>query len=227
MENLFTQKEWIQIGVALIAGGAMGSILKAVFDTYQNRVRTIVYKMTVDLKSCFDEGLPKQPISYEIGGKKQSRSFDRYSIANFEIQNTTGKDIAELTFGITLFGGDVAFRVDTISPDRHHLCDTVDNVSTTSAKSTIDFVCKPFNRKDIYIMKLFISRGLEEKAINYPRLSSALPIRFLDSEVRASLAMTIGMREARKAGISHAMDTVDVDERIVQTNEAGKKYLSY
>jgi hypothetical protein len=43
--------------------------------------------------------------------------------------------------------------------------------------------------------------------------------------VKANLALTIGMWEAKKAGVRHAVDSVDVDERIIQTDEAGNKYL--
>jgi hypothetical protein len=39
-----TEKEWIQIGIALVAGGAMGAILKAVFDVYQKRIQPVGYR---------------------------------------------------------------------------------------------------------------------------------------------------------------------------------------
>jgi hypothetical protein len=225
MESLFTQKELIQIGVALIAGGAMGSILKALFDIYQRRIQTIIYEMHVQTKSRIDDEQTRLETFFNIPGEDESRRFERYYVVAIVLRNTTNTHFDNFNFGVTLSGEDVAFKVDAISPDRHHSLLSYPLVNLNSANNRIDFVCKPFNRRDRYLLKFYISVAPSKDGIGNVRLSSSLPVKFVDAQVRSNFARTLGVSEAKRLVLQEALR--QTDEVVIQTDEKGKRFLSY
>jgi hypothetical protein len=177
-----TEKEWIQIVVAVIAGGAMGAILKAVLDAYQGRIQPIGYRIEF-VKIFKDTAGSSLKAQLQITDGVVWKNFHNLYIAKITIANKGNAHIEEFRFGVTLGGADVAIYTEFEMFDRHHSLAQVSRVALRSTAKEIDFVCKPFNRKDKYVFKVFVSIPLDMQEPQDIRLSSSHPIKFVDLNV--------------------------------------------
>ena len=80
-------------------------------------------------------------------------------------------------FGLTLSGGDTAVRVEPDTPDRHHTITPHTEITPQNPADALDFVLKPFNRDDIYRLKVFIVAGKDK--LSPIKISSPEPVRFI------------------------------------------------
>lgn len=186
-----TEKEWIQIGIALIAGGAMGAILKAVFDVYQKRIQPVGYR--IQFTKIFREtiGISSLKAELKMTDGLETRHFQNLFVAEIILRNKGNTHIDEFNFGITLGEGDVAIYTQSENQDRHHTLTQVSQVALGSTAKEIDFVCKPFNRKDTYSFKVFISIPSNEKEPKDILLSSSYPVKFVDLDTYENFAISI------------------------------------
>lgn len=197
-----TSKEWIQIIVALVAGGAMGAIIKVFIDSYQKRIQPVGHAIL--FTKIFRETIGSSSLKAElqITDGVETRHFQNLYIADIIIKNSGNENIDEFNFGMTLGGNDVAIYTHAESQDRHHVIEQISQVTLGATAKEIDFVCKPFNRKDIYSIKVFISIPTNEDKPQDVLLSTSHPIKFVELENFKSISQLIGNVVLEAAGAS-------------------------
>jgi hypothetical protein len=191
MENLFTQKELILIGVSLIAGGACGTILKIIYDTYQARVQPVGYYLQyeeVDKGSMRIHDLSEEEKSTEAILLKSST---KLFMGRVHIINMTNMNMEEFRFGLTSSNDDVFVFVRTKESDRHHSIRRTTSVPLDAPTREVDFICKPFNRKDRYEFNMYVSLALDNKRPSAVKFSSNYPVKFVDLLVRQNIVGAI------------------------------------
>ena len=182
MDGPFTQKEFIQMGVALAARGACGAILKILWDAYQGRVQPVSFK-TRFLRVFKDTiGPSSLRAELQVTDGVETRQFHNLFVAEVTIVNTGNAHIEEFNFGQTLGGDDVAIFTEPIVPDRHHTMVQTSRVAVGAAAHEVDFVCKPFNRKDKYTVKVFLSIPIEKTEPDDIVPSTSYPVTFVNAD---------------------------------------------
>jgi hypothetical protein len=121
----------------------------------------------------------------------ETRHFQNLFIAEITLRNKGNAHIDEFPFGITLGGDDVALYIQSETPDRHHTLTQITQVALGATAKEIDFVCKPFNRKDTYSLKVFMSISPDKKEPEDLHLSTSQPIRFVDLNTYENLAVQV------------------------------------
>ena len=198
-----TQKELIQMGVALLAGGAFGAILKGIFDLYQKRIQPVGYK--IGFVKIFKDTLGNSSLNTELQVTDgiETRHFKNLYIAEITIKNRGNTHIDEFNFGITLGGDDVAIYTQTVTQDRHHIVNQLSQVALGATAKEIDFTCKPFNRKDEYFFRVFISIPTHKKEPEDIKLGSPHPIKFVDLDELKSKYTSVGVSMLNAAALAY------------------------
>jgi hypothetical protein len=186
-----TNRDYIYLGVALVAGGAMGALLKFAFDKHQSRIQPVGYRIAFSKVFKDTVGSSSLTAELQIHDGVETRHFHNLFIAEIILRNKGNADISEFNFGITLGGDDIAIYTESVSVDRHHTLERVSQVALGAAAKEIDFVCKPFNRKDTYSFKVFISIPTEKEEPEDITLSTAHPIKFVDLDSYQNTAVLI------------------------------------
>jgi hypothetical protein len=178
--------QWAQVGVALVAGGAMGAFINAAFAWRRDRLQPI--RLRSEEVSLFDsEAVGTNLVLKATEPDGWTSEFDNMRIVELLLVNDGSKDFAKFTFGVTLPRGDVAVRVVGEGPDRHHKVEmpAVDWRSTTGE---IDFSLAPFNRKDAYTIRIFAFSPLLPRLGGEVTVSSAEPVKFVRQSASSALA---------------------------------------
>jgi hypothetical protein len=177
MDN--TTIEVIKIGASLLGGGAIGAIINASVTSYRNRIQPIGKATRIETvfsnRNFFKNHLTKITFS----GTTENFHFDNLYIVQIPILNEGNKDYSEFNFGITLPESVTAVNLKLKGKDRHHLIEAEQNIDFDSPSNTIDFKLKPFNRKDLYHITLFVT-CVNNNILEGISFSSNMPVRFKD-----------------------------------------------
>ncbi len=169
---------WFQVVPALLGGGAAGALINAFITTRRARIQPIGHRIEV-IPVFRHTGSPLSlTAKIAISHDDNSITFDNLFLANIQIVNRGNRDIDEFPFGITLGHGDSCIHIETSSPDRHHVIIQKTAVNPQSPQSEIDFILKPFNRRDSYLLRLYLVVPKEEEKPKEIILGSSYPIRF-------------------------------------------------
>jgi hypothetical protein len=101
-------------------------------------------------------------------------------LAKIFITNKGNRDIKDFKFGITLPKEMIIRKVECKSQDRHHKIEPQNSINIDNPPNFIDFNLEPFNRKDIYEIKLYISISTTDINERDFKFSSEYPIKFID-----------------------------------------------
>lgn len=115
-----------------------------------------------------------------ISDGQNTSTFENLFIADVQVVNRGNSGIERFPFGVILAGGDKCVHVERLPPDRHHLIIQETEVTPQDPQSEIDFILDPFNRKDSYLVKLYIvipEGSTDPQAIE---LGSSHPIKFVE-----------------------------------------------
>lgn len=153
--------QWIiSVVVALIGGGAMGAVITAVVTNYRNRRQPVAYNL--EIIEAFKENpefplleanLSSGPVD-EIG-IKHILPIRHLSVARLTLINRGNQDIEAFRFGVTLKDTNQAVDIKVITPDRHHVVEILTPVSPDNPLKELDFVLKPFNRRNKYRIDIY------------------------------------------------------------------------
>jgi hypothetical protein len=182
---------WVPWVVGLLGGGAMGAVLKTIFDTYQRRIQPVGYK--IQFTKIFKEtvGMSSLRAELQVTDGVETRHFQNLFIADITLSNKGNAHIDEFPFGIKLGGDDVAIYIQTETSDRHHIITQITQVALGATAKEIDFVCKPFNRKDTYSLKVFISIPPDKKEPEDISLSTSHPVKFVGLDTYQNFALDV------------------------------------
>lgn len=149
---------WVPWLVGILGGGAMGALITA-FVTYRRNKR-----QPITQKIEFFPVLHRTPnfpslrailMDETNSGSGPGVTVENLYLGRVTIINQGNQDIPEFRFGVTLTGEDEAINVITETPDRHHSMALERPVSLANPSKELDFVVKPFNRKEPYIANIY------------------------------------------------------------------------
>ena len=89
--------------------------------------------------------------------QQEDKQFDNLYAATIDIENLTNNDYKEFEFGVDFTGGDKAIYAACTGKDRLHKIIPRIAPEISNPLETIDFVCKPFNRRNKYIVTALIT----------------------------------------------------------------------
>lgn len=171
----------MQIGAALVGGGAMGAVITATVTHFRNRVQPIGYRIQYLKVFQGTVGSSSLQAHLKISDGQRVCNFDNLFIAEIDLDNKGNKDFDSFTFGMTLSRSNRAFFVEAGSPDRHHIVQQNTPVQLQSQVSDLDFTLKPFNRGDRYSFKVFLTVASAQDTPKPPRLSSPHSVKFVET----------------------------------------------
>jgi hypothetical protein len=160
---------WIAIVSGILAGGAAGAILTALFTNYRNRIQPIGYQ-SAELKTVSLSLDEDASVLDEVDDSEEVRCIQ------LVLTNMGNQDMPTFLFGITTKFGDRIVHTQFLPPDRHHMANISDG--TELGSSEIDYHLTPFNRGDTYKFNLFLHLRLDDNHDRQITLSSPHPIRF-------------------------------------------------
>lgn len=191
---------WYQVLPALLGGGAVGALINAAFAARRNRIQPVGRR--IDVTPIFRQanGASGLRAKIAITDNGNTNTFENLFIADVQIINRGNRDLDQFPFGITLSGGDTCVHVEQIPPDRHHAIIQETTVRPQSPQSELDFTLKPFNRKDSYLLKLYIVIPEGAKDPQRIGLGSSHPVKFTEmptvadtlTKAAEGLLLTIG-----------------------------------
>jgi len=172
--------EWAKIPASLLGGGAVGALITTFITGYRSRIQPVGYR--IEFLPIFKDTLGSSSLHVQVTlfeeSSDKSQKYGNLHLAQIRLLNKGNKDFDQFTFGATLSGGDTAVYIEPQSPDRHHQIRQLTQLKLDEPKSEIDFALCPFNRKDSYVVQLFIVTPQGHESPSEIKLSSAQPINF-------------------------------------------------
>lgn len=199
--------QWLTWVIALGAGGLAGAILTNAMTWYRSQRQPILYRV--------NPGFPfnQMPDTAEIRAEVvivHPASEDPYNCKNLvvvdvEFVNRSSKDYTTFQVGVTLSGDNKAIHAEHITPDRHHVLEYRAKPTPTAPLTEVDITLKPFNRKELYVLRLYIEMGTTETSVS--------PIRVTTPEIGVVLTnvpsiMELLMRSAGKSQFALVYDII-------------------
>lgn len=174
--------EWLKILIPLIGGGSVGAIITSIVTTYRNKIQSVGQKIQID-KVFYPDAISNTEITkITFSGATQTYHFDNLFIATILLINSGNKDIDKFICGITLPENIKGVKIETVPQDRHHNVQLKSEINFDKTSSEIDFELIPFNRKDIFEIKLYLTISKETLEISDIKLGSPHPIKFVDMQ---------------------------------------------
>ena len=174
-----SETPWIGILVALLGGGAMGAIIKILFDLKQGRIQKIGQRLKIFPLFHHESSYHGFTAVVSVTHDGATAEYRNLFVADLTVKNRSNRDFGEFEFGVA-FRGDECIHVAWEDPDQHHALSLVEPVSPSSPKSDLKLRARPFNRTDSYSVRLYLTSAREERDPRPPKLTSPYPIRFID-----------------------------------------------
>jgi hypothetical protein len=175
----YATMEWLKILLPLLGGGAVGAIITMIVTTFRNKIQSVGYKILID-KIFYPDAISNTEITkITFSGATQTYHFDNLFIATVLLTNSGNKDIEKFVCGVTLPENIKVVKIETIPQDRHHSVLLKSDIKFDKTSSEIDFELVPFNRKDTYEIKLYITISTETLELSNIKLGSPHPVKFV------------------------------------------------
>jgi hypothetical protein len=178
------QNLWLVLLVTFLSGGAMGALIRLLYDLRHGKVQTVLHRVSVfplfrhEAKSDL---MAVVSITYD----ELTTDYRTLFVGDFALRNTGNRDYEEFEFGVALDSGQ-CIHTEWKDPDQHHALSLVEAASPSSPRSGLKFRLKPFNRNDSYSLRLYLVPGEEGLEPGSLRLTSPHAIRFAEESERVA-----------------------------------------
>jgi hypothetical protein len=180
----------ITIIVALIGSATTGAVITAIITSRRNRVQPIGTNVNIS-GSIIPENLVDGHVTkITISGSTESYHYDTLYLVSVELLNKGNTDFEEFQFGITLPENTSIINIKANGLDRHHQVESKPDVGFNSDTNEMDFILKPFNRRDKYKVMLTLSGHLNEYE-EVVKFSTTHPVKFVEIESVATTTMEV------------------------------------
>jgi hypothetical protein len=164
--------------IGLVSGGAMGAVIKIVYDKWQGRTQGIAKR--VKIFPLFDKTKAQGfEAVLKVTHEGSSQDYPNIFVADVTVTNSTRSDFSQFEFGVESPGAR-CIHVAWENPDQHHTMDLLEPVSPDLPKGGIKLRAQPFNRRDTYSLRLYLTAGTGKP--DTPKLTSPHSIRFVDDQ---------------------------------------------
>lgn len=149
---------WLPTVISVVGGGAAGAIITLVVTTFRSRKQPIGYR--IDIVPIFSKGKIGGDLEADLrlgsifGGSGEG--VPNLYIAEMELVNRGNTDFQTFQMGLTLASKNVAVHCSITSADRHHEAKVLTVIAPGAPVGEVDFQLAPFNRSDVYRLKLYL-----------------------------------------------------------------------
>jgi len=171
---------WEFVIPALLVGGVLGALIAGLLRKRRAKFHPIGIKKSIN---------PIFP-AMERKGLSDAKVILKYNevtflatqlfIVEFQMVNLGAGDLREFKFGITLPADHNIIASSCQPPDKNHEIDESPSVSPESWAKAMDFTLRPFDRRDSYLLKLYIHVGSKGRDVGKISLNTAEQARFVD-----------------------------------------------
>lgn len=153
------QAQLITIAASLLGGGAMGAIITAGITSYRARLLPVGKSVEVSPLFVTNFGGTNFSTGVSVSDGANDYKLPNLYLAEVQVVNRGNRDLPAFRFGITLSSADKVVHVEPRGGDRHHVASLQSTCSPASPTSNVDCELRPFNRGDVYILRLFVVAG--------------------------------------------------------------------
>jgi hypothetical protein len=171
---------WIGIVVALLGGGAMGALIKVFYDLRRDRIQSISRGVRIFSLFRHDRQYEDFGATLSVSHNGSVTEFRTLYVADVVINNRSTHDYAQFDFGLSLAADAKCVHVGWENPDQHHVLELIDIVSPSEPQAALRFRLAPFNRRDVYSLRLYLVPGENEDQPAIARFTSSHPVKFVD-----------------------------------------------
>lgn len=160
----------------------MGAVLKILYDQRQGRVQSIGHRLRVFPLFHHENSYQNFEAVVTVFHGSSTTEYRNLFVADLTITNRSNRDFGDFEFGVTLQGDqeDRCIHVAWEDPDQHHSLSLVEPVSPSAPKASLKVLAKPFNRRDSYSLRLYLTSARPGGEPGIPKLTSPHSIRFFD-----------------------------------------------
>jgi hypothetical protein len=181
--------EWIKIIAALVGGGFAGAIFTNALGAYQSRKQSVGTEIAVTQLFAPGSSASTFQTTLKVWDGEQTYDYTNLYVADIQMINQGNRDIESFSFGLTLSGKDTAVAVDSTTRDRHHKVVPDPEVTPKNPSKIPNFILAPFNRDDMYRLKVFLVAGGDKPMA--VQLSTAQPVRFVGISSSSAVSSTL------------------------------------
>jgi hypothetical protein len=174
-----TGMTWIGFLITLAGGGAMGAIIKIMYDYKQNRIQAV--RQRIKVFPLFHHTDKPQNFSAVVSVTHDGsiKEYKNLFVADITITNRSNKDYDDFEFGADL-EKDECIYVAWENPDQHHTLTPITIVSPSAPASKIKFQLSPFNRTNSYSLRLYLTLNEDGREPTLPQLTARQSVQFID-----------------------------------------------
>ncbi len=145
-----------QFFVTAFTGAVAATVLNILYQRYMNRPQGIGINVDASpiLSTLF---LDKISVKVTVKDQNTAVEFDNLYAATIDIENISNKDNEEFEFSVDFTGGDLAIYAEGSGKNRRQQIIALNSPGISNPTEQLDFVCKPFNRRDKYTVKTLIT----------------------------------------------------------------------
>jgi hypothetical protein len=171
----------LSIVASLVGGGAVGSILTLVANGLKGRVPRVSYRL--DYTQIFRNTLGSSSLRTQVTvtDKRTKFTYDNLHVVQISIWNSSSVDFPEFSLGLDLAQGDRVIFVESTTPSRSHIATTSIVAGLQTPQRNADITFKPFNRKNGYLIKLYVVTLKKNVRPGQITLSSSHSVKFVES----------------------------------------------
>jgi len=169
----------LTIGTSLIGGGAFGAIITQLVAVHRNRKLPIGYRSASSklFAPPFGGASPRFRVAFTPLTGTATELTNVHAL-RLELINRGIQDKPRMTFGVTLPEGQGIVHAEMLAGDRHHSLKIDGEIRPDFPSNEIDIILEPFNRRDSYILTLYVTIPENIEDVGPLSLSSTEAVQF-------------------------------------------------
>jgi hypothetical protein len=193
--------QWIPVGIGVASGGLAGAFLNAAITHWRGRTQPVHVILSSTAIINATAVRPELAAKITVGSGPSAQAFESLWLIELDLSNRGNKDLDSFTFGVTFQGDDPCIGWGYESEDRLHKTEIAVAPSPVAPRCELDIALKPFNRKDIYKIRLYVAPKVAGREPERPKLGSIAPVKFVDSGT-ASDALSAALAKSSSFEVS-------------------------
>jgi hypothetical protein len=172
---------WIGTALTLLGGGAMGALIKIFYDLNRERRQPISINQSIFSLFRHDKRFNDLEAVLSVAHNGSISEFRTLFVGDVMLRNSSNRDHPDFDFGISLGADSKCVHVGWENPDQHHILSLIDAVSPSEPRAEMRFNLRPFNRNDMYSLRVYLVPGPNDGDPTIKQFTSPQAVRFVDS----------------------------------------------
>lgn len=157
----------------------MGALLRIAYDIRQQKLKPIAHGVRVFSLFRRDGRYEEFEAVLSVEHEGQTVEFSTLFVGDVTVKNRSTSNFPEFEFGVAVRYAKCV-HVAWEDPDQHHTITLIDEVNPSEPRSKLRFRLHPFNRRDSYSLRLYLSPNSESEKPEVHAFSSPQAVRFVD-----------------------------------------------